>query len=131
MVTRPSNEGSVMVRRLLGYLGLIAVAGWATQDRPAPGHASSMAIFPTLPHLSPLIDNSPGQACGTVAECLGNAWSALPGYKHHCVFVMPPRQVARIPRIELAYCTLDEKGACEVDAPLETVRVSNKVIDCD
>jgi hypothetical protein len=122
-----------MVRRLLGYLGLIAVAAWATQDGPAPGYASSMTILPTPPHLTPLIENTAGshRACGTVAECLGNAWGALPGYKHHCVFVLPPRQVARIPRIELVYCTLDEKGACNVDTPPETVRVSNKIVECD
>ena len=127
----PIGEGGVLVRRLLGYLGLIGLAAWATDGKPAPGYASSMTILPTPPHLSSLIDSQPGQACGTVAECLGNAWSALPGYKHHCVFVMPPRQVARIPRIELVYCTLDETGACAIDAPPETVKVSNKIMDCD
>ena len=128
-----SNKHTVMTCRLLGYLGLIAVAAWAIQDKPAPGYASSMALLPTPPHLSPLIENSPDQnrACGTVAECLGNAWGALPGYKHHCVFVIPPRQVARIPRVELIYCTLNEKGDCDVDAPPQTVRASDEVVPCD
>lgn len=122
-----------MVRRLLAYLGLIAVAAWATQDRPAPGYASSMTIFPEPPHLLPSMDNRPRSnlACGTVGECVGNAWGAVPGYKHHCIFVIPPRQVARIPRIELAYCTLDEKGDCHTDAAPETVRASNTIIECD
>jgi hypothetical protein len=39
--------------------------------------------------------------------------------------------VARIPRIELVYCTPDENGGCHIDAALETVRVSDAVVDCD
>jgi hypothetical protein len=43
----------------------------------------------------------------------------------------PSARATRIPRIELVYCTLDETGACAIDAPPETGKVSNKIMDCD